>query len=399
MKWLPTYGTTEGPLGFPMSDRQARMLDHVLKSLPKTDDYAYRKAVVAQAPTELNPGERSDVSWISTESPDRDREVVIARGMNASQFLANPVVTMQHAYWCPPVGKSLWQKRVKDGDQVGIKAKTKYPEKPKDWPEGGKDGADAWPPDNAFLLVQAGLLNGKSIGFLPVKMHIPDDNEYAARNWKPSEVKRVIDDWILLEYACVFLGANQDALVEDVSKALGGDVPEVILEQLDIAGKGVVAYTATAIAPADHPWDGDAARGRLWDWSGGKLKKYQRGFAYVTGDGQHKEDYKLPHHDIVDGKLAVIWKGVVAAYAAAGGARADMGLSEADVKAVKAHLGKHYRQFGKEPPDGDGKAKILAHTTLEDLHKAITNRIHGIDLEKMADKLWQEAWDRARGKI
>jgi hypothetical protein len=109
--FLPHYGPTEGPLGFPMLDRQARQLDTLLKSLPKSKDHTYRKAVVAKAPTELNPGERSDVSWISTESVDRMQEVVIARGMNDSQFQANPLVTLQHAYNMPPIGKSLWRKR------------------------------------------------------------------------------------------------------------------------------------------------------------------------------------------------------------------------------------------------------------------------------------------------
>lgn len=54
--FLSAYGPTEGPLGFPMLDRQARQLDTLLKSLPKSKDHAYRKAVVAKAPTELNPG-------------------------------------------------------------------------------------------------------------------------------------------------------------------------------------------------------------------------------------------------------------------------------------------------------------------------------------------------------
>src|SRR5689334_2891712 len=84
--FLTTYGATAGPLGFPMPDKVARALDALLKTLPTTDEYAYRKAVVARSPTELNPGERSDVSWISTESPDRCKDVVIARGMNDSQF-------------------------------------------------------------------------------------------------------------------------------------------------------------------------------------------------------------------------------------------------------------------------------------------------------------------------
>ncbi len=207
------YGNTIGPLGFPMLDRQARALDLLLRTLPHSQEYQYRKSIITKAPTELNPGERSDVSWISTESVDRMGEVVLARGMNDSQFQGNPLVTLHHAYHLPPVGKSLWRKRVKDGDLTGIKAKTQYPTQPASW-----SSSDPWLPDKVFALVQAGLLNGKSIGFLPTKAHFADSKEAKKEGWPEGTL--VFDEWLLLEYATVFLPANQDALVESVSKGL-----------------------------------------------------------------------------------------------------------------------------------------------------------------------------------
>ncbi len=203
------FGDTIGPLGFPMLDRQARALELLLRTLPQSREYEYRHQVIGKALTELNPGERSDVSWISTESVDRSGDVVIARGMNDSQFQANPLVTLQHAYDLPPVGKSLWRKRVKDGDLVGIKAKTQYPQKPENW-------EDPWPSDKVFQLVQAGLMNGKSIGFLPTKAHFADDKEAKKNSWPEGTL--VFDEWLLLEYAVCFLPANQDSLVQEVSK-------------------------------------------------------------------------------------------------------------------------------------------------------------------------------------
>ncbi len=209
------YGPAEGPLGFPMTDRAARALEAVLRSLPRTSDHEYRHLLTAKPPTELSPGERADVSWVSTECVDRVGEVVLARGMNDGQFQSNPVVTLGHHYDLPPVGRSLWRRRVKDGappDGVtGIKAKTLYPSRPNAWPTG-----ESWLPDNAFALVQAGLLQGKSIGFLPLKAHVPDDKEAERHGW--NDVRLVIDEWMLLEYACVTLPANQCALVEAVSK-------------------------------------------------------------------------------------------------------------------------------------------------------------------------------------
>jgi hypothetical protein len=72
-----------------------------------------QRLVTAKATSELLDGERADVSWISTEEIDRDQEIVVARGMNDSQFRMNPIVTLQHCYHMPPIGKSLWRKKVK----------------------------------------------------------------------------------------------------------------------------------------------------------------------------------------------------------------------------------------------------------------------------------------------
>jgi hypothetical protein len=244
------YGSCEGPLGFPMQDRQATVVDTLLKSLPKGKEFEYRRLSGDKlAATETSPGERSDVSWITTESPDRQNEVVIAKGMNDSQFVLNPIVTLNHCYHMPPVGKSLWRKRAKDGTLVGIKAKTQYPPAPANWPEG-----EEWPPDCAFSLVQADLLRGKSIGFLPTAVHVPTDAERRAKSGEAragsglstlgsgpsgdwSKVDLVIDEWILLEYACVFLPAQQNAVVENVSKALPG-IPKNFVKALGLQGVG-----------------------------------------------------------------------------------------------------------------------------------------------------------------
>jgi hypothetical protein len=98
------HATTEGPLGFPVTDRQAIALEAILKALPQDDAFKYRKLVITKAASEVMPGERTDVSWISTESPDRIGDVLIAKGMNDSQFKLNPIVTLEHRYDMPPVG-------------------------------------------------------------------------------------------------------------------------------------------------------------------------------------------------------------------------------------------------------------------------------------------------------
>jgi hypothetical protein len=242
------YGNTEGPLGFPLTDKQAFALEAVLKALPREDAFRYRKLVVGKGPTELLTGERSDVSWITTEDPDRVGDVVLARGMNDSQFRQNPIVTLNHAYFLPPVGKSLWRKYATDGAVKGIKAKTQYPGRPSDWPA-QKD----WPADLAFALVQADLLRGKSIGFLPTKVHTPNSDELEQNGWE--KVGVVIDEWILLEYACVFLPANQNTVLESVSGKALPPIPEEFQKALGVTVKaGGGSQNAEGPPPPEVPF-------------------------------------------------------------------------------------------------------------------------------------------------
>jgi hypothetical protein len=236
MNFLKTIYDTEGPLGLPMKDKQARLLDGILRTLPAEDRQLCR-IVTAKKPSELLDGERADVSWISTEEIDRDREIVVARGMNDEQFKMNPIVTLRHCYSQAPVGRSLWRKRVKDGALAGIKAKTQYPARPVNW-EG------SWQPDTVFTLIQSGLMQGKSIGFLRLKSHCPSSHEIAALP-ELADVSRIIDEWLLLEYACVFLPANQSALVEAVSKGLS-----LPAEMADLFGIKAQAVPMPELPPA-----------------------------------------------------------------------------------------------------------------------------------------------------
>ena len=213
MPFSKHYGDTEGPLGFPMTDKAAQAVAAILRELPQAKEYEYRKTVMPQAATELNPGQRSDVSWISTQAVDRANEVVLAQGMDDSQFAQNPIVTLCHAYQMPPVGKSLWRKRIRDGSTLGIKAKTLYPVQPASWPP-----SETWMPDKVFALVQAGLVSGKSIGFLPLKVRPANAVEMKQNGWPEGVL--VIEKWLLLEYACCWLPENQEAIVEEVSKGL-----------------------------------------------------------------------------------------------------------------------------------------------------------------------------------
>src|SRR5262249_45446662 len=63
-----------------------------------------------------------------------------------------------------------------------------------------------------------------------LKSHAPSSHEIAA-DPDMAKVSRVIDEWLLIEYAVTFLPMNQSALVEAVSKSA---VTPEILKQLGI---------------------------------------------------------------------------------------------------------------------------------------------------------------------
>jgi len=131
---------------------------------------------------------------------------------------------------------------------------------------------------------------------------------------------------------------------------------------------------AGAVRPHKTPlskktsWDADAAVKRIRKWasrdgSGEKetidWNKYRQAFAwYDASDPENFGSYKLPHHDVEDGRLVVVWRGVVAAMAALLGARGGVDIPEKDREAVYRHLVAHYEQFEKEPPEFKGEMNV-----------------------------------------
>jgi hypothetical protein len=213
-----------------MKDKQAKLLETRLKDLPKEPEFEFRRLSFPRGLSELQSGERADVSWITEESPDRLGDVVLARGMDDSHFQLNPIVTLNHHYDRPPVGRSLWRRKVKEGSLCGIKAKTHYPPKPQTW-----TGGDWWP-DLALDLVQTGLLRGKSIGFFPLKIRTPTTEEIQ-QHPHLKNVRFIIEEWLLAEYACCYLPVQPHAVVEQVTKSLPGEFAAALGESFGADAK------------------------------------------------------------------------------------------------------------------------------------------------------------------
>ena len=206
----PPQKICEGPLGFPLKESVARTVEALLATRPKGPEWDYRRTSTAPDATELVDGERCDVSVISTPTLDRDQEVVVATGIDLTQFRKSPVVTFAHRYDELPVGRCLWIKH--EGER--LKAKTRYTPRPADW-------KGDWLPDAIWHMVKTGDLCGKSIGFLPLEGGPPTADEVRRfPQWK--DAQWVYRKSLLLEYAVAPVQSNPEALVEAVSKGLLG---------------------------------------------------------------------------------------------------------------------------------------------------------------------------------
>jgi len=114
-----------------------------------------------------------------------------------------------------------------------------------------------------------------------------------------------------------------------------------------------------------------APKDRAWDWHGtaeadksdailesGGWKLLADAHAWYDpsedeegNDPPHEKGaYKLPHHEIENGRLRVVWNGVRSAMQVLLGARGGVDIPEGDRKDVYLHLAKHYEEFGKDPP-------------------------------------------------
>ena len=150
-------------------------------------------------------------------------------------------------------------------------------------------------------------------------------------------------------------GANAASAADAVDAAIAASAAPIPLHA------GAVAHEQSEGKDDSDSWDGPAAEKRLAEWassdgSGDKDKmnwaKYRRGFAwYDSANPENFGSYKLPHHDIQNGKFVVVWGGVRAAMSALLGGRGGTSIPASDRKAVYDHLAAEYKLFDKEPPE------------------------------------------------
>jgi hypothetical protein len=116
----------------------------------------------------------------------------------------------------------------------------------------------------------------------------------------------------------------------------------------------VTAFQDLPLADRDREWDGAAAEKRVRAWAGAEEEpneKYRD--AHVWYDAEKRQNftaYKLLITDVVDGRLVVVPRGVMAAGNVMQGGRGGVDLPDKDVDRVKSHLAKYYEKMGEAAP-------------------------------------------------
>jgi len=160
-----------------------------------------RKALQAQ----VAPTPSGFTATITTESLDRDGEVVVPQGMNSQEFERNPILLYNHDATLP-IGKCVGLRR----RDTGIEGDFVFAQRP--------DGyAGDYFPEFVASLVGQGIVKGVSIGYAPLqggirRASLDDRKRYG------DAVHTVFSRWKLLEISVAPLQSNPDALISAIRK-------------------------------------------------------------------------------------------------------------------------------------------------------------------------------------
>lgn len=139
----------------------------------------------------------------STESEDRDGDIIEVNGWKLDNYMKNPVILYGHNYEGLPIGKSI--NIQKDVVNKKLIQDVKFPTK--------NEYEFA---DTVYRLAKSGYLNATSVGFMGLQSEprIDEKGEYLGKRYKEQE---------LLETSIVPVPSNPTALMEARSKGIIND--------------------------------------------------------------------------------------------------------------------------------------------------------------------------------
>ncbi len=117
----------------------------------------------------------------------------------------------------------------------------------------------------------------------------------------------------------------------------------------------VPSFQDLPLASRGRRWNGDAAEKRVRRFTGAEDGPNARYRAVHLWYDQDKKDnftsYKLLIADVVDGRLVVVPRGVMAAAGIMQGAHGGIhGLTSNEATRVRNHLAKYYAKMSESPP-------------------------------------------------
>jgi hypothetical protein len=317
----------------------------------------------------------------STAALDRDKEVLLPKGVITENFLKNPVMLFIHNYKQVPVGKVTKIDVTKEAVSFEFEfAETDIAKEIKS-------------------LYDDGFMSAFSVGLYPQKSFWVDENspqkfevEYPDGTKDTIDLgsyketpHRIVTSWELLEISPVPVPSNPEALLlrtkEDILRKcvesnMSKGVQQIVSASLDsrlvdlkdlldhfisdakgIAASSVIEYKETLV-DCEKDWDALRAQASLAKFSteDGKGEKenidwglYSQGFAYVDLDHAEKlSSYKYAHHHVIDKNVVAIFKGVAKSMAQVLKDKESLGD---DAKGVYEHLASHYKDANIECPE------------------------------------------------
>ena len=232
-------GLTEGPFALLMKPEAAKEFEMILKTEGVSEKEGYRRYEL-DGVTETDREGRTDVSWITVESPDKEQEIILTDGLNDSIIKQNNIVTINHHL--PAVGKSQWRKKHRTTERKGMLAETKYLDRPD-----GYDSRDHWIGDTIFNLVVEKSMRGKSVGILPVPSAIRAPTQQEVDKNPEWQGCKIYDRAYLVEYAVCTRPVHPETVVLTVCKSC----PESADEILKFLGVERKAERQIKAVPAD----------------------------------------------------------------------------------------------------------------------------------------------------
>jgi HK97 family phage prohead protease len=208
-----------------MSVMQLRHFKRMVKDGARPRDALLYKQLVSAAET---MGDRLVRYTITSDTVDRQNDVVSIDGWDLAPYKSNPVVLWGHRASDLPIGKCV------ELTQVGNALKAVVDYVPFDMPVVGQLA------EAVLRMSRSGFLSATSVGFRALDYEVAEDRDDGESWWAPLNFLRQE----LLEFSVVTIPANPDALI-DPDERLAGLSPEQLTQMMaDAAAQAIRDHDA-----------------------------------------------------------------------------------------------------------------------------------------------------------